>query len=89
MLIRFLGFSVETKGKLSLSDLINDLRIKSSTDHIKFGNFNRIFLIEDNKSCLYAKGLIITIKDHKRFCELREEEGRLKVFSHWLQREAN
>jgi len=79
MKVRFLGFSFSTGNGISLEQFLS-LMGKQSEYEIDRGEHKRILMIRDLKGKDYYVGLLVTIKDNKKFCELVDEGGELKVF---------
>ena len=79
MKIRFLEMGIEQGQGVSLSEFKDHLLDASGTKS-KLGAFDRYFYCKELEGTGdYIAGLIVTIKDHKRFCELQSEDGKLKV----------
>lgn len=79
MHVRFLGFSISTEGAaLSLDDYIKYMMTKQDTA-FKLGEHQRHLYFNDTHSENYYVGLLVTVKDQKRFCELKNNSGKLVI----------
>lgn len=78
MKVRFIGFSFEPKSIISLDDLISNL-VLMKDEQYQFGEQSRMVFVNRNHNKDYYLGVLITIKDQKRFCELASEMGELKI----------
>lgn len=79
MFVRLLGFKFNVNNKLlSLDSHINYLTTKSNEPFDLNGHKRHVYIknIPDSK---YYLGLLITIKDQKKFCELVEQHGKVVV----------
>lgn len=76
MHINFLGFSLSLKStKISLKsyfDYLNTLQ----DQQFNFGSHPRLIYINPNYDNDYYTGLLVTIKDQKRFCRLQSQNGK-------------
>lgn len=80
MKVRFYGFTLEAGDGISLPDFFQHLLTKSSaTDEYDFNGRERLFLLDETQDERFYTGLFVTIKDHKKFCELRDEHGVLTI----------
>lgn len=90
MLVRLIGFTfkVEGEGELSLSKFAKALagvkpEVAAQSDD------RRLLFINDGHHSDYYVGLVVTIKDHRTFCELINSDGSLLVKVNKLQRESS
>ena len=77
MKVRFLGFSLNPGGGLSLQDFFVKHMVLLNGNEFDFNRYKRLCYIHNDKNIVI--GLLLTIKNHKRFCELRDEGGALKI----------
>ncbi len=79
MKVRLYGFEIEsTSSTVSIDDLLANLHSSSGTPDTSRGIERRIYL--DSKSHKdYHLGLVVTVKDQKRFCRLENDHGNIKI----------
>lgn len=78
MLIRTFGFSLDTKNNaVGLNDLFAELAAKSGTLINGMAHPRMVFF--DNSDPIFAKGLVVTLKDQKTYCQLVENQGKLVI----------
>lgn len=78
MLIRTYGFSLEAgNSAVTLNDLFTELQAQSGKT-IPGMAHPRIFFF-DNSDPSFAKGLVVTLKDHKTYCQLVNDQGKLVI----------
>ncbi len=78
MLIRTFGFSLDTKtNAIGLNDLFAALAAKSGTPINGMAHPRMVFF--DDSDPIFAKGLVVTLKDQKTFCQLVENQGALVI----------
>jgi hypothetical protein len=79
MQVRFLGFNFSTDcTMLNLKDYVNHMIDNHGTAH-RFGEHDRSLYFDSNYSEKYHLGLMVTVKDQKKFCELINNSGHLVV----------
>lgn len=79
MQVKFLGFSLNiTSNTLALSDYISHLQNKKDEPFVLNEHLRHVFVNEAYSQNYYI-GLLITVKDQKRFCELFDANGKLTV----------
>lgn len=74
--IKILGFAWEARAPLSVAGLTSTLRTQSGTQ-FSFGGFERIAYWKKVSNVL--AGMLITIKDQKRYCELKKAGKGLRI----------
>lgn len=79
MKVRFLGFSFSTGDGITLESFLKTMSCQECYE-FEHGGYKRLLMVRDIKGKDYFAGLLVTIKDNKKFCELKEEGGELKVF---------
>ncbi len=79
MKVRLYGFEIEsTSSSVSIDDLLENLHLSSGQPDTSRGIERRIYL--DGKSSKdYYLGLVVTVKDQKRFCRLESGNGNIKI----------
>lgn len=79
MKVRLYGFEIETTGKsVGIDDLLSHFEANSGKSNTTKEIERRIYL--DRKShANYYLGLVITVKDQKRFCRLENDHGNIKI----------
>lgn len=78
MLVRILGISFEPKAIVTLDELFDNLS-KLSDKEILVGDINRLLVVDKDSNEKYYLGVVVTIKDQRRFCELSKEQGKIKI----------
>lgn len=72
------GFSVDAGNvHVSLSDLFGAMREQSGMEDDTKSNVRR-FYIDDQSDAEFVLGLVVTVKDQRKFCELVDERGAFK-----------
>lgn len=80
MKITYQGFRLHAGDGMTMADFCGLLIQKSSDTHeYHFNDHNRLFLFEEEQDADYYTGLLITTKDQRSFCELRNEKGKLSI----------
>ena len=90
MLVRLIGFTftVEGNGVLTFSDFASTLA--ASRPNVSADNPDRrLLFINDSHDANYYVGLVVTIKDHRTFCELVASENSLLVKVNQLDRNSS
>ena len=78
MKVKLYGFEVESEGVVTLNDLFMDFQINSGEPDTSRNIERRIYL--DNESNpSYCLGLIVTVKDRKKFCRLENDKKGTKI----------
>ena len=78
MLVRILGISFEPKSIITMKDLfsyLNDI----ADERCEINNMERLVIVDQESVSKYFIGVVVTIKDQRRFCELAEEQGKMKI----------
>lgn len=82
MIISFQAFSWECKAKeLPVHSFINVLT--SHTKPINYFENRKLYVTTDGS---YINGLLLTIKDMRKFCTILNEEGKVKLTAHELRK---
>lgn len=88
MNVKFQGFELDIQGTGILwEDYLAHLATKSGSE-IRHGSFGRILCLDTAVDNKYALGLFVTIKDQKRFCEIREQSGQFQLVTRDLDDDA-
>ena len=78
MLIRTFGFSIDTQSNaVKLSDLFAALAANSGNKITGMAHPRMVFF--DNSDATFAKGLVVTLKDQRTFCQLVDNQGKLII----------
>lgn len=78
MLVRFVGFSIEVPDSLPLSELMASLAAeKANFEHVD--DIGRFMYIDNTSNSKYYLGLMLTVKNQRTFCELKENGGAPKI----------
>lgn len=80
MLVRFLGFHFSTNtsnNELQLGEFLSYMKRNNGQDILLGDHNRRIYIDSSHKE--YHVGLLLTIKDQKRFCELIDKSGSLTI----------
>lgn len=88
MLVRFLGFSVETPKTITLDEVMTTLA-RRATSYDSFTEAGRFLFVDTQSDREYYLGLIVTVKNQKTFCELRAAGGSFKVKVNKLDHNSN
>lgn len=89
MQVRFLGFNFSTDCKLlNLENYVNHMIDNHGIAH-RFGEHDRFLYFNASHSEKYYLGLMVTVKDHKAFCELINNSGNLSVKVNELDENSN
>src|SRR5689334_13966481 len=83
MKIRLLGATFSAGDGISLDEFQAHLEAEEGHS-TKFGGHDRIYLTKQHGN--YNVGLLVTIKDQKTFCALREKDDGFEVDVHELER---
>lgn len=80
MKVRFLGIGFEHGDGVSIDELLYNLTSNNGAK-TKLGSFDRQCYLKalDGRNSNYIVGLLVTIKDHKKFCELQNSDGKFIV----------
>ena len=78
MQVRFIGFSVSGTEKITANDLLEDLAAKKRTTS-KLNDAGRFIFVDSSSDQQFHLGLIVTVKDQRKFCELEAKGGSFKV----------
>lgn len=78
MKVRFVGLSFEPKSIISIDDLMNHI-INKKDQKYPAGEHYRIMRVNKAYSDKYYVGVVITVKDQKKFCELANDGDSLKI----------
>lgn len=80
MKVNALGFRLKAIGKATLNDLANRLVHKSGNEFTFRNCERRIYCsVNTHKGEVFAVGLFLTIRDHKKFVQLTEKDGTIGV----------
>ncbi len=88
MLVRFLGFSVKSPPSIPLNKVMEDLEQKSN-NYEQFDEAGRFLFVDTHSDDNYYLGLIVTVKNQRTFCELRETGTSFKVRVNQLDANSN
>ncbi|KAB7619471.1 hypothetical protein [Alkalilimnicola sp. S0819] len=88
MLVRFLGFHVETPASLPLSELMESLA-KEAKSYNGVDEPGRFLFVDADTDPNYYLGLIVTVKNQRTFCELRDSGKGFKVIVNKLDKNSN
>lgn len=81
MNIKFQGFELSVlRGSIDFDDLVAWLQ-SNSGKMIRFAPFDRMLCLDIEEDSEYYLGLFVSIKDQKRFCEIREQNGTFELVS--------
>jgi hypothetical protein len=72
--VRFLGFTIDCKGELTLAQLMNFVK---DQDAYGFAGYQRLIRAAEKDG--YFVGLVVTFKTQRRICELEKEELVIQV----------
>jgi len=78
MKVRFIGFSLEAKSIISIDELASYL-VGIKNEQYLLGEHHRMVFINQYHDNEYFLGVLVTIKDQRRFCELTNEDGSFKI----------
>ncbi len=78
MKVRFLGYSLTIGDGITFDDYFSGLESQGKVT-IEYAGNNRILYVKKIADTNYFGGLLITIKDYKKFCKLQDENGELKI----------
>lgn len=90
MLVRLIGFQlkVEGKGILSLSSFFTWLaRANPAVPEVSGGH--RLLFLNETHHAEYCAGLVVTVKDHRTYCELVSSGGSLLVKVNELDKDSS
>lgn len=88
MLVRFLGFSIETPESIGLSSIMDALARQQVSAQEANGQ-GRFLFVDTASDSEYYLGLIVTVKNQRTFCELKETANSFKVQVNRLGRGSN
>ncbi|MFT4257478.1 MAG: hypothetical protein QM599_11035 [Pseudoxanthomonas sp.] len=78
MLIRTFGFALDTQSNaVKLSDLFAALTANSGKKITGMAHPRMVFF--DDSDATFTKGLVVTLKDQKTFCQLVDNQGKLVI----------
>lgn len=80
MQVRFQGFTLSVQGAITLDQVLS--RFGSTISRAAFKEAGRVVLVDTNVDPHYHLGLVITVKDQRKFCELREANKSFTVQVH-------
>lgn len=79
MKVKLYGFEVSSEGSnITLDDLLLDLQ-KNSGHPDKSQNIERRIYFDSNTDPKYHLGLVVTVKDQKRFCRLENDNNGIRI----------
>ncbi|WP_293779168.1 hypothetical protein [uncultured Oxalicibacterium sp.] len=79
MKVRMFGFDIEAGASaISVKKFMNHLSTVSGAPK-KIGEIERRIFIDDAFNKNYYLGLVVTVKDQKRFCKLENSKGQIKI----------
>jgi len=79
MKVRMYGFEIESESpSVSIGELMSYFASNSGTPDQSRSIERRIFLDESTNKNYYI-GLVVTVKDQKRFCRLENKKGHIKI----------
>lgn len=80
MLVKFQGFRLTPGDGITLAEFAHFLvkRSHPAKEH-SFNGRSRLFLFEEESNKDFYTGLFVTIKDHKKYCELRDDGGKFRI----------
>jgi hypothetical protein len=80
MLVRLVGFQfkVEGKGELNLASFANSIAAVNPGAPEESGS-KRLLFLNNQHHTEYCAGLVVTVKDHRTYCELVNSDGSLLV----------
>jgi hypothetical protein len=80
MLVRLVGFqfAVEGKGELNLTSFAKSIAAVHPGAPEESGS-RRLLFLNDQHHAEYCAGLVVTVKDHRNYCELVNTDGSLLV----------
>lgn len=79
MKVRLYGFEVEAmSNSVSINNLFESLE-NTNGDPDKTQNIERRIYIDSKSNSNYYLGLVVTVKDQKRFCKLEDDRGNVKI----------
>ncbi len=85
MKIRFQGFELAVRGNRIIWDEYIGYLVARTGRETFFRPFDRIICIDPARNDDYIRGLFVTIKNQKRFCEIKQSDGRFELMAHDLQ----
>ncbi|NLV97162.1 MAG: hypothetical protein GX043_07480 [Desulfovibrionales bacterium] len=88
MLIRFLGFLIEMPKSIALNEVMTMLEERAA-NHKNFDNASRLLFVDTQSDSEYYLGLIVTVRNQKTFCELKEANNSFKVQVNRLDHNSN
>lgn len=81
MNVKFQGFELNVEGGgITWTDFLANLASSSGTE-IRYSPFNRILGVNLTENQNYILGLFVSIKNQKRFTEIRENRGQFELVS--------
>ena len=90
MQVRLVGFQlkVEGKGKLTLATFSDSLAA-IDPDTPKEKDSRRLLFLNTHHNPTYYVGLVVTVKDHRTYCELLKSGGLMSVKVNALDHDSN
>lgn len=80
MKVKSLGFRLQPVGAATIGQLADRLTKRSGTEFIYRKTERRLYCqVITSHSEVFAAGLFLTIRDHKRFLQLQDDQGKLTV----------
>ena len=78
MLVRLLGFALDCPNSLTLKELFEDLDRRSGLIE-QLDEVGRFLFVDSSSNDQYFLGLIVSVKNQRKFCELQEQGGDFRV----------
>ena len=79
MKVRFIGFALESKCPMSFDNMFAQVESRHGV-HQDAGDHKRLYYIDSNAHPDYYCGLVLTIKNQKKFCKLTQlQDGKTKI----------
>jgi hypothetical protein len=79
MNIKFQGFEFDIEGTgVTWDEVVRHLESVSQTEIFQ-RPFNRVICVDSTSNADYILGLFVSIKDQKRFCQIRESHGQFEL----------
>jgi hypothetical protein len=83
---RLLGFILEFGKGVTFTEFMGYLH-SLCDQQIKYGEYQRLIYIGEKDN--YYLGLFLTVKDQRKFCEIKEQDGEFKITVRSLQERSN
>lgn len=78
MKVRLIGIAFEIESIITMDELMSFL-VSTKSATYKLGEHSRMVFINKDYDEKYYTGVLITIKDQKKFCELANDDGTFKI----------